>query len=104
MNNNQLDANSELYKKAKLRVEELKGYYTHLGIYFIVNIFLFLLDVFNDPSQWWFYWTTLGWGIGIAAHTFAIFGIAGMFGEKWENEQIEKYIQKNNSDQSNKTE
>lgn len=96
-----IDTDSELYKKAKARVEELKGYYTHLGIYVIVNIFLFILDATNNPSQWWFYWTTLGWGIGIAAHTFATFGIGGVFGEKWENDQIEKYIQKNQNRSSN---
>jgi 2TM domain len=89
------ETDSELYKKAKERVAELKDYYSHLGIYFLVNIFLFLIDAFSDPSRWWFYWATFGWGIGILAHTFSVFGAGGMFGEKWEDEQIKKYIEKN---------
>jgi hypothetical protein len=86
-----------LYKKAENRVEEIKGYYIHLAIYVLVNIFLFLLNALTNPSEWWFYWTTFGWGIGILAHTFATFGIGNMLGEKWKNQQIEKYIQQNQS-------
>lgn len=64
----------ELYKKAERRVDEIKGFHSHLIVFIVVNIFLFLLNYLTSPGDWWFYWPLLGWGIGFSMHAFHTFG------------------------------
>ncbi|MDH3324167.1 MAG: 2TM domain-containing protein [Candidatus Peregrinibacteria bacterium] len=44
----------------------------HLLLFLIVNIALFAVDFYDingEPhDQWWFYWTTGFWGMGLLAH------------------------------------
>ena len=47
------------YQQARKRVEEIKGFYTHLVIYLVVNAFLFAIDLIGG-GNWWFYWPLLG--------------------------------------------
>ncbi len=67
-----------LWKQAKARV----GFRMHLRSYLIVNVGLWLLwAVINFTAREshdgtlypWPIWTTLGWGIGLAAHYFSVF-------------------------------
>ena len=64
----------ERYRRAKRRVGVLKGFYIHLATYIGVMAVLFFID-FLTGGGWWFYWPLLGWGIGIIAHGFTVFGI-----------------------------
>jgi fatty acid desaturase len=63
----------ERYRRAKRRVSVLKGFYIHLATYIAVMAMLLLID-FLTGGGWWFYWPLLGWGIGIVAHAFTVFG------------------------------
>ena len=64
------------FKKENMRKARLKrrkvGFYSHLWSYLIVNGALLLIDNFT-PGPWWFQWSALGWGIGLAFHFKAIF-------------------------------
>jgi len=84
----------EKYREAKERVEELKSFYIHLFVYIIVNIGLFLLNVLTSPDSLWFYWPLLGWGIGILAHAFSVFGMRGILGKEWEERKIKEIMEK----------
>ncbi|MBM4158879.1 MAG: 2TM domain-containing protein [Ignavibacteria bacterium] len=86
--------NNELYQKAKERVGELKGFYTHLTIFIVINLVLFLINYFSMPEQLWFYWPLLGWGIGLVSHAFSVFGIKGFLGRDWEDKKIKKLMEK----------
>ena len=33
------------YQRAKKRVEALRGFYIHLGVYIVVNLLLFLINI-----------------------------------------------------------
>ena len=44
------------YEKAKKRVEELKGFYSHLGVYLLVNTALFLINIVTSRDHFWFFW------------------------------------------------
>ena len=63
-------------KKEKIRKVWLKrrkiGFYSHLWSYLIVNGALLLINNFT-PGPWWFQWSVLGWGIGLAFHFKATF-------------------------------
>jgi len=64
------------FKKEKIRMVWLKrrkvGFYSHLWSYLIVNAALLLIDYFT-PGPWWFQWSVLGWGIGLAFHFKAVY-------------------------------
>ena len=42
------------YEKAKKRVEELKGFYTHLAVYIVLITFFAVVNFLTNPSFWWF--------------------------------------------------
>jgi hypothetical protein len=64
------------FKKEKIRQAWLKrrkmGFYSHLSSYLIINTVLLLINNFT-PGPWWFQWSVLGWGIGLAFHFKALF-------------------------------
>ncbi len=98
--------NSERAKmrRARKRVEELKGFYWHLAAYLAVNLFISISKVsrnivsgegFNEAffdfgtfAIWFF------WGIGLAFHAVKVFSFNPLFGKDWEERQIQKYIEK----------
>jgi len=82
------------YNKAKERVEEIKGFYVHLLIYIVVNIFLFIINIVTTPGALWFYWPLLGWGIGIAIHGLSVFVFGQFFGNEWEERKIKEIMNK----------
>ncbi|ACK66370.1 conserved hypothetical protein [Rippkaea orientalis PCC 8801] len=78
----------ERYRRARGRVHVLKGFYIHLAIYIAVMMLLLIID-FMTGGGWWFYWPLLGWGIGLFAHGFVVFGITGFLGTKWEEKKTQ---------------
>ncbi len=93
-------------RKARKRVEMLKGFYKHLLIYIFVNIAIFILrgDVlafFQNKSPdknfiEWIDWNILivpiFWGIGLLFHAAKTFQYKLKFIRNWEERQLEKYI------------
>lgn len=43
---------------------------SHLGSYVAVNGFLVAIDLMGDGRLNWAFWPLMGWGIGMAIHTF----------------------------------
>lgn len=89
-----MEKEDERYKYAKKKVEELRGFYVHVLIYIVVNIGLFLMNLIQTPGAWWFYWATIGWGIGLAAHAVSVFTHYGVFGKDWEEKKIKEEMEK----------
>jgi hypothetical protein len=63
----------DAYEKAKERVEEKMGFFSHLGAYVIVNAILLVINLTQSPQDLWFYWPLLGWGIGLFFHGMGVF-------------------------------
>ena len=82
------------FELAKKRVDDLKGFYQHLLSFVMVNVILFLIDVATSPGDYWFYWVTLFWGIGLFSHGMAVFGFNGILGRDWEERKIREYMEK----------
>lgn len=94
-------------KKAHKRVEALKGFYSHLAIYSIVNIALFIvrgqiLEFFQNESPdknfiEWVDWNILivpiFWGIGVLYHAAKAFQYKMKFIKTWEEKQLEKFLE-----------
>lgn len=81
-------------QRAKKRVEKIKGLYVHFSIYIVINTFILVNIQLNMDDFWrWSHFITLfGWGIGIAFHAARAFRFNPFFGKKWEERQIQKYI------------
>lgn len=91
---------SEKLKRAKKRIKELKGFYTHLTIYVLINGFIFvnilISNHYNSGEFWrWENFATLFfWGIGLAFHAVRVFGFNPLFIKNWEERQIRKYMER----------
>jgi len=92
MEKQQVYIDDKLYKKAKARVEKIKGFYGNLIAYFIVIPFLAYLNYQTSPQFPWVIFPLLGWGFGVAAHGMEAFGYNPLWGKKWEERRIKKYM------------
>jgi hypothetical protein len=84
----------EAYKRAKARVEELKGFYTHLVVYLGVNITLVIINLVTSPRVLWFYWVTIFWGIGLLWHAISVFTKHKVLTKEWEERKIKEIMEK----------
>jgi hypothetical protein len=81
------------YQKAKKRVKEIRGFYTHLGVYVLINAMLLLINITTSPDILWFYWPLLGWGIAVALHALRVFGAGLGLGTEWEEKKIAEMME-----------
>ncbi len=89
-------------KRAKERLEELKGYYGHLIAYIGVNTMITVVKIVGNISNgetfaeaFWDFGTFaiwLFWGIGMFFHTIKVFSYNPFFGKDWEQRQLQKYM------------
>ena len=64
----------QIYEQAKKRVEEKRGFFTHLIVYIVVNIILVIIWAFAAGGGFpWFIIVLGGWGIGILFHFLGVF-------------------------------
>ena len=54
-------------ERAKWRASYVAGVIWHAGAFVIINIFLWLLDLFGPGGIDWAYWVTAAWGFGLRA-------------------------------------
>ena len=84
----------ERYERARKRVEDIKGFYTHLVVYVLVNLGLFILNLVTERGQYWFFFPLIGWGIGLVAHGVSVFGPGWFWGPDWEDRKIKELMDK----------
>ncbi len=77
--------------RARERVSEIKGFYIHLSVFIGVLALLFAVNA-TSGGAWWVQWVFLGWGIGVLAHGFAIFGRTPAFITRWEERKTKEYM------------
>jgi len=82
------------YEQALKQARELRGFYNHLMVFVVVNLFLFAIDYVSGPDEWWFFWPLLGWGIGLAVHGLNVFLGTRAFGADWEERKARELMQK----------
>lgn len=91
-------------RKARRRVAELKGFYSHLTAYLLVNTVLTtfkIIENLNHGESFWEAFWGFGtfaiwffWGIGLFFHALKVFSMNPLFSKDWEEQQIQKYIDK----------
>ena len=79
-------------KAAKERVERLRSFYADLFSYIVINAFLIVVNLLTSPGTLWFYWVSIGWGIGLVFHAYSTFGRDRVLGREWEERKIKEYM------------
>ncbi|MGO4770212.1 2TM domain-containing protein [Flavobacterium sp. W22_SRS_FK3] len=97
----------ESYNAAYRKVKKIKGFYSHLKVYIIVNIIIIVSNLNRDffghniydsrLFDWHTYSTAFYWGIALGIHAFTVFGPDLFFNEDWEQKKIQKYMDKKTS-------
>ncbi|WP_411894582.1 2TM domain-containing protein [Winogradskyella sp. A2] len=83
----------EAYIRAKKKVESLLGFYWHLAVYIVVNLFLIILIGVNAGFHGFGpYATAVFWGIGLFFHFFGVFGPDFFFGKNWEKRKMKEFM------------
>lgn len=87
------------YDNALKRVRKIKGFYTHLIVYIVINIMIIVLNTQNlKPDESYFQWknfaTAIFWGIGLAAHGLSVFLPPVFLGRDWEERKIKELMEK----------
>ncbi len=86
------------YKNAKKRVDDEKGFYTHLTFYVIINLVVLFVNTnfesqgFKNWSQWHLYITPILWGIGLLFHGLRVFNNNFIFSKDWERRKIDEIM------------
>ena len=86
-------SDNELYEKAVRRADDKIGFYKHLCAFIVVNLFFFILNAVTSFGDWWFYWITGLWAIGLIFHFFRAFVFTGNI-EDNRDKMIEKEMEK----------
>jgi hypothetical protein len=66
-----------LEERANRHVRRLEAFYAHLASYVGVNALLVGINLFTSPDVFWAIWPILGWGVKVAGHAVAVFGVPG---------------------------
>lgn len=90
------------YLKAKKKVKDIKGFYSHLTVYIIINIFISGIIVYGLTrgdytfgkaiTNFGVYSTWLFWGIGLFFHWLGVFGFKNLLGKSWEEKKIKELM------------
>lgn len=80
-------------ERAKLKVKEIKGFYTHFAIYLLFVPFFLFLNLISGGFPWAIF-PILGWGIGVFGHAAEVFGWNPFFSKQWEERKIKEYLDK----------
>ena len=84
-------SDEEIYRQARKRVEEKKGFFVHLIVYSMVNLGMILIWAFAAGGGYpWFVWILGGWGIGLVSHFLGVFVFNKTSG--WERRQMDAEI------------
>ena len=97
-------SNDEMYNIAYRKVKKIKGFYSHLRVYIIVNIIIIISSLnrtyignhfeIRGFLDWETYSTAFFWGIALAVHAFTVFTPDLFFNKDWEQKKIQKYMEK----------
>ncbi len=66
-------SSEEIERLAHKRARAKMGWYFHLTVYIVVNLFLFVVSYYGFRSRPWNLYPALGWGLGLLLHGASVF-------------------------------
>ncbi|MEO5775335.1 MAG: 2TM domain-containing protein [Flavobacterium sp.] len=99
MNDFNLTPEEIKYQQALKRVKRIKGFYSHLMVYIVINAMLIIVNYKNTDVNYNFWRfqtfnTAFFWGIGLLAHGLSVFLPSFMMGKDWEEKKIKELMEK----------
>lgn len=87
------------YQEALKRVKKIRGFYTHLAVYVVINIMIFIVNIQNlDTGESYFqlknFSTAFFWGIGLLSHGLSVYIPGIIMGKDWEEKKIKELMEK----------
>ncbi len=82
------------YRRAKKKVNEIKGFYYHLACYIVVIPVIIFINLTFTPEFLWFFFSMIGWGLGLAFHGMEVFGYHPFLGKGWEERKLKELMDK----------
>ncbi|HEX7363767.1 MAG TPA: 2TM domain-containing protein [Dehalococcoidia bacterium] len=81
----------EIREIATKRVRARRGFFWHVIVYVVVNLFLIGIWYFTGKGYFWPGWVLGGWGIGLIFNAIAAFGRDDIWSER---EAVDKEVEK----------
>ena len=91
------------YQEAQKQVKKIKGFYTHLIVFILVNIYVIIKKTQNiDEGEtiWHAFKLAFFWGIGLVFHGLKTFDLIPFFGKNWEERKIKEIMDKEKNQDS----
>lgn len=63
----------QIEQLARRRAGAKLGWYTHLAVYLLFNLFFFATSYYGWGHRHWSVYPALGWGIGVVLHGISVF-------------------------------
>ena len=82
------------YEEARKQVTCIKEFYQHLFAYCLVIPFIVFVNYMTYWEFKWFWFSAIGWGIGLGFHAYHVFVKNGFLGSNWEKRKIEEFMRK----------
>jgi hypothetical protein len=82
----------EQYKKARKKVVEIKGFYSHLIFYISANLVMIFINLKYSPEYLWFLWPFMGWGVSVMIHAIITFNWIPFLDKNWEQNKIKQFM------------
>ena len=87
------------YQEALKRVKNIKGFYTHLIVYLVINILIAIINIQDlKVGESYFkienFFTAFFWGIGLLIHALSTFLPTWFLGNNWEEKKIQEIMSK----------
>lgn len=80
------------YDRAKRKVREIKGFYINLACYLLVMPIIIYINLTVMPEFQWFWFSLIGWGVGVLSHAMAAFGYYPFLRRDWEERKLKQLM------------
>ncbi|WP_374665184.1 2TM domain-containing protein [Ramlibacter sp.] len=80
----------EIDRLARKRTNAKLGWYMHLAIYVVVNLFIFAMSQHAFGQRPWSVYPLLGWGLGVVLHGLSVFVLGSGSGLRERMEERER--------------
>ena len=97
---NLTEIEKQRFERAKKRIKAITGFYKHLIVYILVNLFLISMKYFKlEPGENFIEFSTFStsffWGLGLTFHAISVFGSNVFLGQDWEEKKINELMNRN---------
>jgi len=82
---------AEIEHWARRRVRSLRGFYSHLTAYVVINFVLFMIDS-TTPGPAWFYAPLIGWGLLVVLHGLHAYEMLPWTTRDWEQRKVRELM------------